>query len=251
MKKDVCWIFSTYNETENSYFWKNLDLLTIRQHSFIVVDGGSTDGTMKKLVDRGITPLVCPWTTRGQRYDYGIKHSTARDLIFVHPRTLLPEPSISQAEVLPLTHDWGAFTHSFDTQHVLLQFTSWWSNRVRGDLRGIYYLDHILWARRSVLMKAQGFPHAAIFEDTIFCKNLLAFGKPIRLEVITVTSAVRFKRNGLVIQILKNQLAKFKYYFGLNIDEINSHYESGLELNGERSNHGQQAAAAEPPSDRT
>lgn len=251
MSETVCWVFSIYNEAENSYLWKNLDLLMKHKQTLIVVDGGSEDATVKLLHERGITPLVVPKTTRGQRYDLGIQHSTARDLIFVHPRTLLAETSLSQAAGLPLTHDWGAFTHSFDAQHFLLQFTSWWSNCIRGDLRGIYYLDHVLWARRSILSQASGFPHAAIFEDTLFCKKLLAFGKPIRLKDTTVTSAIRFKKNGLTKQILKNQLAKFKYYFGLNSDQINHHYESGLDLNGQRPPQGQQAAASDPPSDRT
>jgi len=252
MSRQVFWVFSTYNEAGNPYLWQNLDLLMRRDSTFVVVDGGSTDATLTHLADRGIVALTLSHSTRGQRFDLGLRQVDARDVVFVHPRTLLTEAVVKSAGELPMTHAWGAFTHSFDAHHPLLRFTSWWSNHVRGDLRGIYYLDHVLWVRRARLLALGGFPHAAIFEDTLLCQRLLSAGRPLRLPQSTVTSALRFKKNGLVRQIFLNQLAKFKFYLRIDNAKINHTYERGLELNGSAAPQGQQAPAAEdPPADRS
>lgn len=250
MSRQICWIFSLYNEAGNPYLWQNLDLLGHRGQQLVVVDGGSTDTTISQLAQRGVTFLTVSHSTRGQRFDQGLAQTDARDVIFVHPRTLLTEAVILSAEQLPLNSDWGAFTHSFDSQHPILRFTSWWSNHIRGDRRGIFYLDHVLWARREALLKVGGFPHDAIFEDTLLCQRLLTSSLPLRLPETTVTSSLRFRKNGLVKQVLLNQIAKLQFYLRINTRNINQSYEQGLELNGRATNQGQQAPAAEtPPSD--
>jgi hypothetical protein len=252
MEKEICWIFSIFNEAQNSYLWQNLELLQHHRQSILVVDGGSSDTTVSMLTEKTISALALPGSTRGQRFDLGLREATADAVIFVHPRTLLTEAVIMKAQELPATHVWGAFTHSFDQAHPLLRFTSWWSNRVRGDLRGIFYLDHVLWARRSLLVEVGGFPHAAIFEDTLLSKRLLRRGRPLRLQETTVTSALRFEKNGLARQIFLNQLAKLRFYLRMDPTEINQTYERGLGLNGAVTSQGQHApAAAAPPADRS
>lgn len=247
-----CWLFSIINESENQYFWENLDLLREMGQTMVVVDGGSTDSTKTELARRNITFHSVPDSTRGQRFDFATKQTEASVLIFVHPRTKISEEVIRSMNHEPINeYAWGAFTHSFDSKEVILQFTSWWSNYIRGDLRGIYYLDHVLWARKSVLIEAGGFPADAIFEDTIFCERLLALGPPIRLPQVTVTSSVRFKRNGLAKQIVINQLAKLRYYLRQDNSSINRSYEKGFDLNGKPSPQGQQAAAEDPSDNRS
>lgn len=252
MSRQICWIFSLYNEAGNPYLWQNLELLGHRGQQLVVVDGGSTDGTLARLKHQGIPALLLPNSTRGQRFDLGLGHTDARDVVFVHPRSLLTEAVVRRAEQLPATHLWGAFTHSFDAAHPLLRFTSWWSNHVRGDGRGIFYLDHVLWARRARLLELGGFPHAAIFEDTLLCQRLRAAGRPLRLPETTVTSALRFQKNGVLRQALLNQIVKLKFYLSVDNANINASYERGLDLNGRAAPQGQQAPAAEdPPADRS
>lgn len=224
MSRHVCWIFSIYNEEANDYFWKNLALLQQREQSFIVVDGGSSHQTLQRLLEMRVPVLSLPGSTRGRRYDEGLRACVSRDVVFVHPRTLLSDDVVTRGEHLPLSHAWGAFTHSFDSRHPVLRFTSWWSNHVRGDRRGIFYLDHVLWARRDSLMRVGGFPHDAIFEDTLFCQRLLPSWRPVRLLETTVTSSLRFEKNGVAKQVLLNQIAKFKFYLNYDNSHINQDY---------------------------
>jgi len=126
---------------------------------------------------------------------------------------------------------WGAFTHQFDIQHPLLNFTSWYSNRIRGDRRGVYYLDHCLFAQKQLLLDVGLFPEMHIFEDTAICLKLKRKAKPIRLPFISQTSAVRFQSNGIYRQAIKNQYMKCCYYFSGSDKKMNARYEKGIELN--------------------
>ncbi|MCB0355773.1 MAG: hypothetical protein KDD40_02140, partial [Bdellovibrionales bacterium] len=131
---------------------------------------------------------------------------------------------------LPL---WGAFTHKFDLEHPLLNFTSWYSNHVRGDGQGIYYLDHCLFFNKYLLADndKQPVPEVAIFEDTEFCKKLLKKSQPQRINFLATTSSVRFQKNGMFYQSMLNQMLKVGYQLKMSDDFMNRLYEKGLSLN--------------------
>lgn len=225
------WIFSIYNEINSTFFWLNINFLILKSEKIIIVDGGSQDGTLEILDQLAIPFKSLPLSNRGQRYNEALKYSDGEILIFVHPRTLIPSEALDQIDNLLPFQVWGALTHSFDVAHPVLEFTSWWSNFIRGDLKKIYYLDHILWARKRFVELAGGFPEECIFEDTIFCQRLLSFGLPTRLAAKATTSALRFKKNGMWRQIYLNQLCKIRFYLGLSLDHIESLYEINLHLN--------------------
>lgn len=230
-KRKRQWIFSIYNEMENHHFWINLDFLKFSGEDFIVVDGGSTDGTLKKLNEKQIIASIFPETTRGERFNKGYEFSTFDLLIFVHPRVLIPPKAIECLSQLKFYQRWGAFTHKFDKIDLLLNMASWWSNHLRGDLRGIYYLDHIIWAERSLVEVVDGFPREPIFEDTIFCKKLMSFALPYRLNEEVIVSSIRFQKNGIVRQLFLNFISKIKYALSFNLVTIEKKYEKELNLN--------------------
>lgn len=225
------WIFSTYNEIKSSFFWKNLEFLRSFDEDIIITDGASKDGTLEELEKLHHKFKVIPNSTRGLRFSDGALRSSSDFFIFVHPRSLIPENAIDQLDQL-LSHQlWGAFTHSFDVSSMLLNFTSWWSNHVRGDLQNIYYLDHILWTQKYIYNKVGGFPIECLFEDTLFCERLRHISLPIRLSEKVVTSSVRFQQNGFWRQVFVNQVCKLLFFFKCDFKLIESIYEKNLELN--------------------
>ncbi len=224
----LCWLFSIYNEEHNPYFWKNLELLRAHHQLFIVIDGASTDATQELLKKSRVLFMELPHSTRGARFNEALKVSFTDTVVFVHPRSLLNREHIQALKRYEGTEVWGAFTHRFDHDHPLLRFTSWWSNCVRGDIRGIYYLDHILWAKRGEI---QSFPTAPIFEDTLFSLQMLKRSRPCRLAVASVTSAQRFLKNGIWKQSLLNQKMKFDFHRGRQLQQMDQEYEQGLGLN--------------------
>lgn len=230
----ISWLFSIFNEIKNDFFWKNLDQLKHSQQKIIIVDGGSDDGTIQKLTELGFSYVLLPNSTRGARFNECLRYVDSDITIFVHPRSQIPEGAIDcLSSITPLAH-WGAFSHKFDRSHWLLRFTSWWSNYVRGDLKGIFYLDHILWVRTQLIRRIEGFPVEAIFEDTILSQRLLRYHRPLRLIPEVSTSAIRFEHNGILTQLMLNQVAKIRFLTGTSINKINKSYEDGIELNAKK-----------------
>jgi hypothetical protein len=171
--------------------------------------------------------------SRGARLKLGMEHSKAPMILFHHPRSLLGENAINWLKKESKSLLWGGFSHQFDHQHPLLSFTSWYSNHIRGDIKGIYYLDHCLFVSRRLLTQIREFPCGEIFEDTELCLQLNQIKRPIRLPFISQTSWVRFEHNGIINQIWLNIKMKWQYYLKVNPGNMNQEYEASLSLNSE------------------
>jgi glycosyltransferase involved in cell wall biosynthesis len=222
-------ILSSFNELHNSIFWRNLEELKGRTQ-LIIVDGGSQDGTLEHLRVCGADVYLMPGSNRAARYNRGIEQARGDLILLVHPRTLVPPRALDAIQLNSGSTVWGALTHAFDRRHPLLAFTSWYSNRVRGDGRGIYYLDHCLFFSKDLREHAV-FPDVELFEDTYFCARLRRRLKPVRLPVVVQTSAVRFTKNGMFRQSLMNQIMKLLFYLRVSERWMNRIYECGLGLN--------------------
>ncbi len=197
----------------------------------IVVDTPSDDGMKDECQKRNFTYLESSAVSRASRLNEGIKAAIGPWIIFHHPRSILAQGF--KQEILGIEKpSWGAFTHQFDQQHPLLNFTSFWSNHIRGDLSRIYYLDHCLFAHQDILKNIdQPFGTDDIFEDTHFCEQLKKISIPTRLKTSSITSSIRFRQNGLYKQAIMNQFLKIGYKIKMDRKLMNKIYERGLSLN--------------------
>lgn len=222
-------IIASFNEIHNPVFWLNLSILReFPAFEILLVDGGSTDTTLERLKEFA-APKILPGSRRGERYNWGIEHSKGTKILLLHPRSLISRSGLEMLSQLEQTTTWGAFRHSFDVKHPLLNFTSWYSNYVRGR-RGIFYLDHCLFLTADLKPYAR-FPVTSIFEDTYFCYGLRAVARPLLLSEKVVTSAIRFQRNGVWQQSVLNQVLKILFYLRVSEFWMNRIYERGLGLN--------------------
>ena len=166
--------------------------------------------------------------SRAQRLNIGFHRSQGSMILFYHPRSLVDQAGLEYLQKQSDKKFWGAFTHSFDVEHALLKFTSWYSNRVRARFSGIIYLDHCIFFHRSFF---KDLPPVDIFEDTLLSQQLLRFQRPVLLPFNSLTSAVRFQVNGIYRQAAYNQLVKIGFHLGLAPEKLNQFYERGLGLN--------------------
>jgi hypothetical protein len=97
-------------------------------------------------------------------------------------------------------------------------------------MKSIYYLDHCIFVRRDLLIDI-GIPEVEIFEDTILCLNLKKYAKPKLLNKNSITSSIRFDKNGYYFQSFLNQLMKIGFYLNIPLSKLNYFYEKSLELN--------------------
>ena len=229
-------ILPTFNEISSSYLGPIMSRLArLHQAEILVIDGGSTDGTVEFVAGHGVEVLSLPGSSRAARLNLGIEQSQGEMLLLHHPRSVIEPDDIELMRTLSDADQltWGGFTHQFDSDHPLLRFTSWYSNHIRCDRSGIVYLDHCVFLSRAIKQSGIKIPDIDIFEDTELSKLLLEFGRPVRLAAKARTSAIRFRSNGMWRQSFLNQLLKIAYHLQLSPDRMNRLYEKGLHLNKE------------------
>ena len=225
-------IIPTHNELSSNYIQRSFKLLaSLPEIEVVIVDSNSTDGT-RELADQYNFKIVeSTSNSRAGRLNQGIKASSYKMILLHHPRSILDPKAITYLKENMQDLTWGAFTHKFDRVHPLFTFTSWYSNYMRGDQRSIFYLDHCIYAKKELLLKVGLIPDVDIFEDTEICLKLRKITKHKRLPFISTTSAIRFTKNGIFKQSLKNQILKWRYYFNSDHKKMNKEYEEGLDLN--------------------
>lgn len=225
-------IIPTFNEMQNGYLENILLLLKNTDNiEVIIVDSASSDGTVDLINKFNFKIIETKVNSRAKRLNLGIQASTGDMLLLHHPRSLLSVSAIHELIQDEEELYWGGFTHKFDHSSLLLKFTSWYSNHIRADKRHIFYLDHCIFAKREFFDEMGKIPEVDIFEDTELSKIFRSYSDSIRLDGISTTSAIRFTKNGIMKQALKNQILKWKYYFNMDHKKMNKEYEENLDLN--------------------
>lgn len=230
-------IFSATDEIENEIFWKSIEQINQLEDQIeliIVIDQKRYSDTATKV--KSIFPqckiIHSETNLRSERINLGIKAASNAYLLLQHPRSVLARPAyeylINHGNRIP----WGGFTHTFNEPHRLLKFTSWYSNYVRLKFSSIVYLDHCIFINRNYFRKIDlTISLVDIFEDTELSKILKKFYPATLIPHQSLTSAIRFNKNGIYKQATLNQLLKLGYHFGLSPKRMNKIYEKGLSLN--------------------
>ncbi len=232
-------VLPCFNEIRHGYLPSILDNLALQpgKKQLIVIVSPSTDGTYDVICQHPIvadlTLIKADAVNRAQRLTLGIEASRGDVVLLHHPATLLPADALSQVRQLMAndTITWGGFRHSFDVDHWLLRFTSWYSTTQRPRFSRVLYLDHCIFARRDALIKIGGVPDMDIFEDTALSNALSQFGPPRLTAGTIVTSARRFKERGIYKHAVLNQLLKLMYHAGLDPKKMNWLYEGKSQIN--------------------
>lgn len=232
-------IFSTHNEVSNTFFFEALKAIPKSTlFEIIIIDFQSVDGTLDlvktaQIKNPNIQVIETELNSRAARLNLGIKTARFKMILLNHPRSVIEEAGLNYLLENAKDLSWGGFTHSFDKQHPLLDFTSWYSNNIRADKRSIFYLDHCIFAKKDLLDSVGLIPEIDIFEDTEISLKLRNLLPGVRLPFRAKTSAIRFQKNGLIKQALLNQYLKISYYLKRDHKKMNSNYEKGLDLNSE------------------
>ena len=226
-------VISTFNELSLGYLENSLSTLSkISNLEIICVDGKSTDGTLDLLNKYKVKLIETRSHSRAHRLNIGIQACSCDLILLYHPRSFVDPAGIKYLKKNSQDLLWGGFSHQFDKKHWLLKFTSWYSNEVRARLREIFYLDHCIYFKRSLLPEDQQVVNeVVIFEDTLFSQKLSRLAPAKLLEFSSTTSAIRFNKNGVFRQALLNQVLKVCFLLGLSDELMNKVYEKGLALN--------------------
>lgn len=191
----------------------------------LVVDGGSTDRTVKICQENDFPVLISP-RGRGQQMRFGAKHARGEFLLFLHADShLTPQHCLVAVQTMQANGVvGGGFQLKFDDRHFILKFAER-VNRFRFGCTKILYGDHGIFTKKEIYEKVGGISSQALFEDIDFSKRLKKQGRLVMVPPPLVTSARRFKYGGIVKTYLRMAALHVLYWLKVSPEILAKIYE--------------------------
>ena len=180
----------------------------------IVVDGGSTDETVRQALPLCSSLLVSPPGRAGQM-NMGADVARGEYVFFLHADSLPTIDSAGLANALTETPDWGFCRVRLSGRRTAFRVIEWAMNH-RSRLTGVATGDQMLFVRRDVLVHIGGFARIPLMEDVEICKRLRRLGPPLILAQPVVTSSRRWEERGVLATVMQMWVLRLEYFFGVS-----------------------------------
>ncbi|MBA3899022.1 MAG: TIGR04283 family arsenosugar biosynthesis glycosyltransferase [Bacteroidetes bacterium] len=190
-------VIPTYNEAGN--IGKLVKYLQEEQKvhllEIIVADGGSLDDTVSEAENAGAFVIISPVKGRAAQMNAGAEIAKGEIVYFLHSDTFPPK-HYDETIVKTLGEEkWGCFKIQFDHSNWLLNFISWFT---RFNFTYFRFGDQSLFLRNSLFAAIGKFNTSQIiFEDTEIAKRLKLVSKGKVIAEPVITSARKFRENGI------------------------------------------------------
>ncbi|MBP0013999.1 MAG: TIGR04283 family arsenosugar biosynthesis glycosyltransferase [Roseofilum sp. SBFL] len=191
-----------------------------KEVEIIVVDGGSTDGTVESLKQEGIK-VIQTTPGRGHQMNEGARNARGEYLLFLHGDTRLPREYdewvrdiLPQPEVVA-----GAFELRIGSENWGYRMVEW-GVKWRSHLCQLPYGDQAIFLSRARFEQVGGFPELPILEDWHLIQSLKPLGKIAIAPLPVVTSARRWQRLGIWRTTAINQGVLIANFLGVDLHRI-------------------------------
>ncbi|MFU8859624.1 MAG: TIGR04283 family arsenosugar biosynthesis glycosyltransferase [Cyclonatronaceae bacterium] len=196
-------------------------------YEILVCDGGSTDETARITREHGATLVSCARSGRAFQMDAGARAASGTILYFLHADTLPPagfHHMISGAVINGAES--GCFRLSFEQRHPLLTFYSWFT---RFNTRYIRFGDQSLFVKKQVYEETGGFNTGLlVMEDFEFAGRLIDRSHFVLLGSSVVTSARKYRGNGIIRLQLMFTMVWLMYLAGVSQQTLVHFYRSNI-----------------------
>jgi rSAM/selenodomain-associated transferase 2 len=197
----------------------------------IVVDGGSTDGTLQlaeaSCASTTNTRVITASKGRARQMNAGAGASRGDILLFLHADTLLPtdaKPIIVETLADPAVVG-GRFDVRFDSASRWGRVISALMNR-RSRLTGISTGDQAIFVRRNTFEQLGGFSDIPLMEDIEFSMRLKRAGRIAALTNTVTTSFRRWETQGPLRTIVLMWTLRFMYWAGVSPSRLSVWYKA-------------------------
>ena len=190
----------------------------------IVVDGGSSDRSVE--IARG-SPVCLLEAKRGRARQMNVGAAAAHGdvLAFVHADTLVP-PTFAD-DIQNALNDraivGGRFDLELDDRAFVCHALGWLINfrsRIMRSATG----DQAIFVRRGVFDRLGGFPEIELCEDVDFARRMRRAGAVACLRAKVVTSARRWRSDGILRTVLRMWTIKSLFLAGVSPLWLKRHY---------------------------
>jgi rSAM/selenodomain-associated transferase 2 len=190
----------------------------------IVVDGGSVDRSVeiaRPLSDR----LLAAPRGRARQMNAGAAVALGDVLAFVHADTLVPSTFARDIEVALANNAvaGGRFDLELDERSLGCRALAGLIN-LRSRMMRSATGDQVIFVRRSIFDGLGGFPEIELCEDVDFARRMRRAGGVACLRTRVVTSARRWRRNGLLRTALRMWVIKSLFLVGASPVWLKRHY---------------------------
>ena len=170
--------------------------------------------------------LISSKKGRGFSFSKGLQSAKGKISIFLHSDTILPPNwnDIISSTLANSNTVGGAFSLSFDTDHIYLRLLIFLSDlffKFTGELWG----DRAIFFRTS-LLKEQEFLEVPIMEDIKLSNFLKKKGKVVMVKEKVITSSATFIKYGLLRHTYRIIKCRILYALGGDLSKIYNHYYS-------------------------
>jgi rSAM/selenodomain-associated transferase 2 len=190
----------------------------------IAVDGGSMDRSVEMACRRGAQTLTAG-RGRARQMNAGAAAAHGDALVFVHADTLVPATFAS--DIASALADPAVLGGRFDLE--LDESSLAW--RVLGKLISLRSRlmrsatgDQAIFVRRDTFTAMGGFAEIDLCEDIDFMRRLKRRGRVACLHSRVITSARRWRRNGLLRTVVKMWLVKSLFLAGVSPTRLRRYY---------------------------
>ncbi len=162
----------------------------------LVVDGGSTDDTVKTLLQDEKISIVHSEKGRGKQMNTGAKLAKGEVLYFLHADSFPPKDFLKLILFkINIGKKAGCFKMIFDSNHPWLRLAGWFTQFNLKFFRGG---DQSLYVDKLLFNEIGGFnENHAIFEDYVFIRELYKRNQFCVIQEDIKSSSRRYKENGI------------------------------------------------------
>ncbi|BBM02374.1 TIGR04283 family arsenosugar biosynthesis glycosyltransferase [Microbulbifer sp. GL-2] len=190
----------------------------------ILVDGGSTDGSVEIANAEGLQVISSP-CGRATQMNTGANFACGNWLLFLHADTRLPHGALNAiASAIAQGAEWGRFNIRIDGGNFWFPLISTMINW-RSRLSGIATGDQAIFVRRTLFERLGGFARQPLMEDVELSRQLLKIARPHCLQQKVTTSGRRWQKFGVLRTVLLMWRLRFDYWRGVPVESLARRYE--------------------------
>ncbi|OGD54052.1 hypothetical protein A3K80_00370 [Candidatus Bathyarchaeota archaeon RBG_13_38_9] len=200
-------------------FLENLKLLD-GNFEVILVDGGSSDGTIQEIENNlhkfpKNVKIFRAERGRANQMNKGVEEAIGNILLFLHVDSYIPNDSIGLIEknILDRQIVGGAFIHKFSNEDVFLRFLNTFGY-LRSSMTKNFFGDYGIFLRKDIFRKIGGYDNILFLEDVELCRKAKKYGKLIQIKCNIITSPRRFIKEGKLKLTIVFVLANIMNYLG-------------------------------------
>lgn len=202
----------------------------INKIEIIVVDGGSTDNSIKivKTFTQTNIKLINSSKGRAKQMNTGAKAATGTILYFLHADSFPPKyfDKFILNEIQKDIHA-GCFRLKFDSNHWWLRLAGWFTKFNFKACRGG---DQSLFVTKALFDKIGGFDESyIIYEDNIFINQLYSLNQFTVINNPIITSARLYKKHGVFKLQFYFWMIYLKRWLGASASELYDYYKRKID----------------------